>query len=105
MLRIGGDRDRVGLQRAKRFGQAFVARQAGEFLVEVMPARGVAGAEAHEVETVDRPIGAGVAQPHRAEPDDENALPLHAGACAISHSCAGSLWKRQMRFGPAITLR
>ena len=23
----------------------------------------------------------------------------------FSHSCAGSLWKRQVRFGPAITLR
>ena len=91
MLGIGADRDRVGLERAKRFGQAFVARQAGEFLVEIMPARGVAGAQAHELETVDRAIGAGVAHPHRAEPDDENALQLHASACAISHSCAGSL--------------
>ena len=91
MLGIGADGDRVGLEGGERFGQAFVTRQAGEFLVEIMPGRGVAGAEAYEVEAFDRPIGAGVAQPHGAKPDDENALPLHAGAFAISHSCAGSL--------------
>ena len=28
-----------------------------------------------------------------------------AAGGAISHSCAGSLWKRQTRFGPAMTLR
>ena len=27
------------------------------------------------------------------------------GAYAISHSCAGSLWKRQTRVGPAMVLR
>ena len=55
-------------------------------MVEIVAARGVAGAEAHKVETVDRLIGARMAQPHRAEPDDENALALHAfGAAAFGH--------------------
>jgi hypothetical protein len=105
MLGVGADRDRVGFERRQRFGQALEARQAWELDLQIMAPSGIAGAQADELETVDRPIGARVAQSHRAEPYDENALRLHAGACAISHSCAGSLWKRHTRFGPAITLR
>ena len=74
MFGISADGDRVGFEGGERFGQALIARQAGEFLFEIVAARGVAGAEAHEVEAVDRLIGARMAQPHRAEPDDENAL-------------------------------
>ncbi len=74
MFGVGVDRDRVGLERFERFGQAVKARNAGERLVEIGSRRGVAGAEAHELEAVDRLIGARVAHAHRAEPDDEDAL-------------------------------
>jgi hypothetical protein len=73
MFSIGVDRDRVWLERLKRFRQAVKARNAGKRLVEVAARRGVAGAEAREIEAVDRLIGAGVAHAHRAEPDDQDA--------------------------------
>ena len=44
--------------------------------VEIGSRRGVAGAQADELEAVDRLIGAGVAHAHGAEPDDQYALAL-----------------------------
>ena len=86
MLGIGRDRDRVGLQRRERLVETLEARQAREFLVEILSRGGVAGAQAHELEAVDRLIGAGVAQAHRAEADDKDALPFRGlGRVRVAH--------------------
>jgi hypothetical protein len=57
----------------KRFGEAVKARNAGKCRVEIGSRRGVAGAQADELEAVDRLIRARVAHTHRAEADDEDA--------------------------------
>ena len=72
MLGIGADRHRVRLQRFEPLAEPLEPRHEGEFLLEIMAGGGVAGAKPDELETVDRPVGARVARPHRAEPDDEN---------------------------------
>ena len=62
------------------------SRQAGELPVEVLSHSGVAGAEAHELEAVDRPVGARMADPHRAEADDKDPLAPAGRAHGVAQS-------------------
>ena len=71
---IGGDRDRIGLQRGKRGGKILEARNAGKFGVEIAARGGFMRAQADEIEALDRLVGARVARPHRSQAHCEHAL-------------------------------
>src|SRR5215469_10703859 len=49
LLGIDANRDGVGFESMKRFGQALEPGQAGELALEIMARPGVAGAKAHEL--------------------------------------------------------
>ena len=53
------------------------ARDAGKLRSDLRPRLDVAAAQADDLETLDRGIGARVRKPHVAEADDENADGLH----------------------------
>jgi hypothetical protein len=96
MFGVGVDRDGVGLERFERLGQVVKARDTSELLVEIAARRGVAGAQAHELEAVDRLIGACVAHPHGAEANDEDALgPRDVRIWRVAHRCFPALGSRR----------
>src|ERR1700678_3515032 len=72
-LRIGADRDRIGLQLTQSLVEILEFRDVRKLRRDIRPFRDAARAEAGEFEPRDASIGARMAQAHGAEADDEDA--------------------------------